>query len=290
MSVAGLACMSYRGPMKIGVSGSSGFIGSRFCNFIAGTGDVPVIVKRGSSLPACEVLVHIAGLAHQTASVAELMEANCELSLRLANEAERAGVRRLVFVSSINVVAGNGKQPLSNVMEYSPISDYGASKAEAERELLQLRGIEILVLRPPLVYGPGAKGSLATLMKACASGVPLPFSAVENRRSMVAVGNVCSALHFLCRAEGAEQIFHIEDSQYSLSRIIADCREAMGIPPRLFKISPGIINGALRALGKEGLAEQLMGDLLVDDTPLRIAGWQPIPTEDMTRMAREARF
>jgi UDP-glucose 4-epimerase len=280
--------MPYHEFMRIGISGSSGFIGSHACDSILRAGDAPVSVQRGFPLPPCDVLIHIAALAHQTASLEELMEANCELTLRLAAEAREAGVKRFVFVSSIGVVAGSETQPLTSDAEYRPINNYGISKAEAEKKLLELQGIEIVVLRPPLVYGPRAKGSMATLMRLCSSGIPLPFSAVRNRRSMVGVSNLCSALHFLCRADVAGQIFHIEDGQYSLSAIISDCREAMGMSRRLFYAPPSIIAGTLRALGRGGVAKQLMDDLLVDDTSLHRAGWQPAQTEDMARMAREA--
>ena len=274
--------------MKIGISGTSGFIGSHFRDFVAATGDTPVAVVRGAPLPSCDTLVHSAGIAYQTASRAELMEANRDLTLRMADEARKKCVKRLVFVSSIHVLAGHEMQPLTAAMSYQPTSDYGASKAQAERDLLQVEGIEIVVLRPPLVYGPGAKGSLAALLKACASGMPLPFAAVGNRRSMVGVSNLCSALHFLCRAEVAGKIFHIQDAEYSLRRIITECRQAMGKPPRLFGFPPVALRGMLQILGKKAIAGQLLGDMLIDDLPLREAGWQPEATDDMARMAREA--
>lgn len=274
--------------MIIGISGTSGFIGSHFRDFVAATRDTPVAVVRGYPLPLCDTIVHIAGIAHRTASRADFMDANHDLPLRMVDEAKRMGVRRLVFVSSINVVAGHEPQPLRAAMSYQPTSDYGASKAQAERDLLQVEGIEIVVLRPPLVYGPGAKGSLAALLKACASGIPLPFAAVGNRRSMVGVSNLCSALHFLCRAEVAGRIFHIQDAEYSLSRIITECRKAMGKPPHLFGFPPAALNGMLQILGKKAIAGQLLGDMLIDDLPLRETGWQPEATDDMARMAREA--
>lgn len=218
------------------------------------------------------------------------MKANFDFTLRLADEARRLSVRRLVFVSSINVVAGHKRQPLTSKMTYSPTTDYGESKAAAERALLGLSGIEVVILRPPLVYGPGAKGSLATLMRACATGAPLPFSLIENQRSMVGITNVCSAIHFLCMAHTRQKIFHVKDAEYSLSGLIAECREAMDMPPRMFGVPTTILRSCLHALKKSDLASQLLDDLVVEDTPLREVGWQPTYAGDMKEMGREAFF
>jgi len=275
--------------MRIGVSGTGGFVGRGFVRYLKGTGDEAVAVKRGQPLPKCDVLVHIAGLAHRHATYAEFMAANRDLTVDLAQSARDLGTTRIVFVSSIASVAGHSDQVLTPDMAFSPLGPYGESKAAAEQALMAMDGLETVVLRPPLVFGPGAKGNFATLIRICASGVPLPFASVHNRRSMVGISNLCSALHFLCRADLTGRIFHVREKEFSLEEIIAICRRSMGLTPRLFPMSPQLIRCALKATGRGHMASQLVDDLIVDDASLREAGWMPTPTDDMARMARETR-
>jgi UDP-glucose 4-epimerase len=217
--------------------------------------------------------------------------ANRDHALATAEAARAAGVGRFVFVSTINVVAGHRDTVLSPALAPLPLSDYGRAKAEAEVALLAMDGIEMVVLRPPLVFGPGAPGNLRALMRLCASGVPLPFGCVRNRRSMIGVTNLCGALFFLAGAsrwQVAGRVFHIaEDEPFSLSAIVAECRAAMGLPSRLFCLPPRLLAGVLTLLGRAGMAEQLFGDLLVDDRSLRAAGWHPGDTaaRDLSALA-----
>lgn len=274
--------------MKIGVSGSTGFIGSAFVQYLRKTEDEPAIVRRRELFPQCDVLVHLAGLAHQGASLSEFTRANHDATVALATEAVRHGVKRLVFVSSIAVIAGHNSRLLTAQMAPEPLGNYGISKAHAERSLLEIDGIEVVVLRPPIVFGPGAKGSFATLMKLCSSGIPLPFASVNNQRSMLGISNLCSALHFLCSSDLEGRVFHAQEGSFSLNVIIARCRRAMGMSPRLFPAPRSFLYHTLAGLGRRHLASQLFDDLIIDDTALRDAGWRPALTDDMERMAREA--
>jgi UDP-glucose 4-epimerase len=144
------------------------------------------------------------------------------------------------------------------------------------------------------VFGPHPKGNLARLMRLCASGLPLPFGAVRNRRGMVGVTNLSDALLFLARAEAsrvAGRVFHVAETEpYGLAALVAACRAAMGRPPRLFSVPPPLLSFGLRAVGRGAMAEQLLGDLLVDGSQLRDAGWKPRDTAagDLRAMARSA--
>lgn len=169
---------------------------------------------------------------------------------------------------------------------------YGASKAAAERDLLALEGIEIVVLRPPLTFGEGVKGTLKQLMNVCDTSLPLPFGAVENRRSMVGVSTLRNAAAFLAvanREKVAGRVFHVAEAEpYSLAQIIRHCRGEMGRPERLVSVPPRLIATALNSVGQRAVAEKLLGDLIVDSSSLLAVGWkQPDwATADMMSMVR----
>lgn len=277
----------------IAITGSNGFVGSGFVRHMAASGTPVAAIARGMAPPAgTRILVHIGGLAHSNATMREFMQANHQATMTLARQALDIGVERFVFISSINVVAGHEDTVLTPELPIKPLSDYGVSKAEAERGLLALEGIEVVILRPPLVFGPAVKGNLRTLMKICATGAPLPFASVRNRRSMIGISNLCEAMRFLATADAARvagRVFHVAEAEpVSLSGIIAVCREAMGKPVRLLPFPPALLDASLRLIGRGKLADQLFRDLLVDDASLVDAGWmrKDSALEDMRGMAR----
>ena len=277
----------------LAITGSNGFVGSFFLQHLAENGVPATRIERGMAPPAgASAVIHIGGLAHSNATPQEFMDANYHATMKLAQEALDRGVGRFVFVSTINVVAGHENTVLAPDLPYKPLSEYGISKARAEEELRALQGMDVVILRPPLVFGPNVKGNLRTLMKICATGMPLPFGSVNNRRSMIGVSNLCEAMRFLATAPAeavAGRVFHVAEAQpFALSRIIATCRKAMGKPPRLFSLPPALLDATLRRLGKAKLADQLFQDLVVDDSSLVDAGWARMNTslKDMESMAR----
>jgi len=268
---------------NIAVTGGSGFVGSTLIDELRLQGFKVVSIARDQlarpPLRGVDTIIHCAGMAHsreRTEDAAEKFDAaNHRLSAALARSAIAAGVRRFVFVSSINVVSGH-KGVLRPEMPYAPTSDFGVSKANAERVLMQISGIDVVIARPALVYGPGAPGNLRALMRICSKSIPLPFG--DNSRSLVSISNLVSALIFVATAEASKvssQVFHVADRPVSTAELVAWARRGMGKKPGLVPLLAGVTRLALHAIGRGTLAEQLYGDMLVDYSDLLSAGWRP---------------
>jgi nucleoside-diphosphate-sugar epimerase len=241
----------------------------------------------------CHAVIHLAARVHvMRDSVADPLAAfraaNSVGSARLAQQAAEAGVQRLVMVSSIKV-NGDGSptgRPYRASDVPAPTDPYGQSKAEAEEALWAVcadSGMQGVVVRPPLVYGPGVKGNFASLLRAVAKRRPLPLGAVDNRRSLVSVGNLASAL-VLCAAHpaAAGQTFLVSDGEdLSTAELIRRLASALGRRPRLVPVPPSVLRLMLSTLGKGAVADRLLGSLEVDSQPLRErCGWTPPETVD----------
>jgi nucleoside-diphosphate-sugar epimerase len=249
-------------------------------------------------LDGCNVVVHLAGRAHilnerSLNSLNEFRRVNTLGSLNLARQAADAGVERFVFVSSIGV---NGAQtmgqPFTPENSASPHSPYALSKYEAECDLRILSketGMEIVVVRPPLVYGPGTPGNFGLLVSCIEKGIPLPLGAVQNRRSLVALANLVDLLYTcISHPRAANQTFLVSDDEdLSTTELLVRMGEAMGkrlillpVPSRLLEI------GAV-LLGRTGMAQSLLGDLQVDIAKTReMLDW--IPPVDVSHGLRLA--
>jgi nucleoside-diphosphate-sugar epimerase len=253
-------------------------------------------------LAGVEVVVHAAGLAHVPERVADpgrMFRVNAHAVGRLGRAAAAAGVARVVLVSTIAVVGDTAPAPVTVDTPCRPEGAYGASKLEGERLLrVALAGsaTEWTVLRPPLVYGPGAPGNLARLARLVRTGVPLPFGSVDNRRSFVAVDNLTDVMVRLVpgrHANGA--VFLVADDEaVSTPALIRLLAGAMGVPARLVPLPLA----ALRGLGRAGdalsavarrpvpvdsaVVRRLTGTLVVDATAVRSAlDWvPPVTLED----------
>jgi UDP-glucose 4-epimerase len=272
---------------RIAVTGSSGFVGQAVVQHLRTAGHDVIGVSRKDlptvDLSPIETIVHCAALAHRKGagepSLQEYDDINHRLTVELANRAKAASVKRIIFISTINVVAGN-PGPLNPRMPYSPTTEYGRTKAAAEQSLLRLTGIESVVLRPPLVFGAGAPGNLRALMKLCALPVPLPFGLVQNVRSLVSIESLARAIDFLASAKSeavAGRVFHVSDQPISTSEIVRHARKGMGRDPGLFPVPPLAMRWALKLTQRGSMADQLLGDLVVDSSDLIKLGWQPAP-------------
>ncbi|HWD12490.1 MAG TPA: NAD-dependent epimerase/dehydratase family protein [Pseudochrobactrum sp.] len=283
--------------MKIAVTGAGGFIGRRLVQHLCEHAhEVRIIARHELSEPdfsGVECVIHCAGIAHRSgsnaASPAEMDAVNHRLALVLAEQARAAGVKRFIFVSTINVVAGH-PPPLTADLSYHPLSDYGHTKALAEQGLLKMQGIEIGIARPALVYGAGAPGNLRLLLKLCDSVLPLPFGSANNQRSFVSLSNVVRALEFMARADRVQidhRIFHLADPvALSTKQLVMMLRQAMGRANRMVPVPRRLMQAGLIPLGKKAMYEQLYEDLIIDGSDLEMAGFaysdgQP----DMTAMA-----
>ena len=284
--------------MKIAVTGAGGFIGSALTQMLAGEGHEVLPLSRNDlsdpDFSGVETVVHCAALAHRTGAerpdAATFDAVNHRLAVELAVRAKTAGVRRFVFVSTIYTIARN-PSPLTPDMRLNPRDDYGRAKAKAEADLLALNGIEIVIARPVLVYGPGARANLKALIKLCDSGLPLPFGLANNRRSFVSLENVARALTFLTVAPAdkvAGRVFHLAEPQpRSTKELVTKLRAALGKPSRLLPLPPIFMRLLLTAAGKSGLYDQLYGDLVADTSSLIEAGFDYLPGDrQLEAMAR----
>ncbi len=231
-------------------------------------------------LDGVEAVVHLAARVHVMVETSQDPEAlyrqtNVEGTRRLAIEAAAAGVKRLVFLSTVKV---NGEQtpgdPFTEADRPRPAGPYARSKWAAEEALTEVAaktGIEIIILRPPLVYGEGVGGNFLSLLKLCRSAPPLPFSAVENARSLIYLGNLVAAIAAaLEHPAAAGKTFLVRDGEdLSTPELIRRTAAALGRPARLFPLPLYFVRLLARITGKSAAIERLLGSLRVDDGKIR---------------------
>lgn len=246
--------------MKVAVTGASGFIGRPLCAALERAGHEVIPVDLRNSDLVGDVVVHLAAIAHRDASAEELETTNIKLAMRVGQAVASRGAR-MVFLSSVKVHGDASVEPFNESSPLAPQDAYGESKARAEEALRAIPGLKLLVLRPPLVYGPGVKANFLSLMAAVARGVPLPFAAIRNRRSLVYVGNLVDAVE---RALTSSGTFLLSDgapcSTPELCRALA---AALTRAPRMFPFPPSL------------LPRKLAGSLELDDSAIRSRlGWR----------------
>ncbi|SHK75307.1 UDP-glucose 4-epimerase family protein [Paraburkholderia terricola] len=293
---------------RIVITGANGFVGRALTRTLRDAGMQPVgIVRDGATLERGDETVRIASLdaitpdafaradsvIHLAARVHVMRDAatdplaafratNVDGTLKVAEAAMRAGVKRFVFVSSIKALAElDSGRPLYETDERHPPDPYGVSKAEAEVMLQDYgapAGLEIVVIRPPLVYGPEVRANFFALMHAIARGMPLPIGAVAARRSMVYVDNLVSALVACATHPGAaNQLFHVTDGEdASVAELARRLGQHLKRPARLVPVPPGVLKMAGRLTGKTAQIDRLTGSLRVDSSHIRdVLGWSP---------------
>ena len=289
---------------RVAITGANGFIGRAVVSDFtrAGAEVVPVVRhcdgvvgercvgEIGSSTDWCDVLegvdvvIHAAALAHgRGRSAGEYVEVNVEGTRRLARQAAECGVRRLVFLSSVGVMGAESfGRPLTENDEVAPHNFYAGTKADAEAVLWDeaaATGLEVVVVRPPLVYGPQAPGNFARLVRWLDSGFPLPLGGVKaNRRSLLALDNLVDFLMLCTRHTGAAgEAFLISDGEdIATADLLHRMARSLGQSPRLLPIQPAALGFSARMLGKGELARQLLGSLQVDISKARDElGWEP---------------
>lgn len=243
-------------------------------------------------LAGCTAVVHTAARAHilhetEPDPLATYRAINTGGTLRLAEAAASAGVRRFVFVSSIGVLGNHSHgTPLHATDTPRPIEPYAISKAETEAGLLNFSartGLDVVIIRPPLVHGPAAKGNFSRLCAAVHAGRLLPLGGVRNRRSFVGVANLAHALLTAAIAPlpaetgATPPIYHLaDDGVISTRRLVEVLAEGMGVQPRLVSVPRWLAVGGASMLGKGTMARRLFDDLEVDDSDFRRDfGWTP---------------
>jgi nucleoside-diphosphate-sugar epimerase len=270
---------------------------------IIAVGDIGPDTDWGRALEGVDTVVHLAGRAHVMArerdALAQFRKVNTLGTKRLAEQAEQAGVRRFVLVSSVKAAADTtGEHAIVETEPANPRTPYGISKLEGERALWDTaRTMEGVVLRPPLVYGPGVKANFRALLRLVDSGLPLPLRSVENRRSVICRDNLVSAVAAAMTANGAPgKTFYVtEAAPISTPTLIRHLARALGRPARLLSFSPALIAGLAFLAGRRETADSLLGSLAVNGLAFRAAtGWQPPVSQeaaftDVAKWYREAR-
>jgi nucleoside-diphosphate-sugar epimerase len=311
--------------MKVLVTGANGFVGSALCPHLAELGhEVVPVVRRQSNiadevivhgaaswkaaLKGCDSVIHLAARAHvmqdqERNPLQAFRVSNVDTTIDLAKRAVEAGVRRLVFMSTIKV---NGEETapgcsFSPEDSTEPKDPYAISKWEAEQGLFEIAkrtGLEVVIIRPPLVYGPGVKGNFATLIRWVKNGVPLPFGALRNRRSMIGLDNLLN-FTVLCadvaRSPSAKgQVFLVSDDEdVSTTELLRRVAKAYGCKSRMFSVPVELMRLAARCTGKSSLADRLFGSLVVDNSKARqMLGWHPPSSmdEQLQKMALHDSF
>ena len=301
------------------VTGATGFVGNALVNRLAverSCNDVVAAVRRsdlswpegvrgvqvGNLLPTTDwsealhgvdAVVHCAARVHvmqddSTDPLSAYREVNVDGTLNLARQAAQAGVRRFVFVSSIKV---NGESTLpgrafSADQEPAPLDAYGLSKLEAERGLWKIAaptGMEVVIVRPPLVYGPGVKANFASMMRWVSRGVPLPLGRINNARSMVALSNLVDLLVTCLKHPAATgQTFLVSDGEdVSTTELLRRTARAMGKRALLLPVPASWLEMVAALLGKREMAQRLCGSLQVNiDKTRSMLSWAPPLTLD----------
>lgn len=288
---------------RILVTGATGFVGQgliarltgdgrsfRSAVRTPGEGDAAVVGDIGpetdwtAALDGIDVVVHLAGRAHVVKAEADPLAAfrkvNAAGTARLAEQAARAGVRRFVLISSVKAAADvSGRTALTEADPPTPKTPYGLSKLEGERALLAAAGkMETVILRPPLVYGPGVGANFLLLLKLVDRGIPLPLGSVRNLRSLIARDNLVDAILTAIDVPGAAGgTFYVTDgTRFSTPDLIRSLAAALGRSARLLPFPPSLLRLPTALLRRSDAANSLLGSLVVDDTAFRAAtGWRP---------------
>lgn len=252
-------------------------------------GDLGRGANWAAALAGVEVVVHLAARVHVMHDpvpdpLSVFRQVNVDGTLELAKQASASGVKRLVFLSSVKV---NGEAGFFSESDPpAPQDAYAVSKHEAElglRAIAGETGIEMVIIRAPLVYGPGVGANFHALMRAVARGIPLPFAAIDNRRSFVGLDNLVDFIRACIQHRAAaNETFLVSDGEdLSTPDLIRRLASAMGVKARLFAVPPRLLLGMAMLLGKREAARRLLGSLQVDISKARrLMSWAPPETVD----------
>jgi len=291
--------------MNILLTGSSGFVGrallaainirqdiklsvavrklSAVCNlseFLVD--DISGATKWSNLIIAQDVIIHVAALAHvASGDAAAFNRVNAAGTVNLARQAAAAGATRFIFISSIGVNGNMSSRPFTPDDQPNPVEPYALSKWEAEKSLWQVQqetGMEVVIIRPPLVYGPSAPGNFGSLVRWVEKGVPVPLGAIHNKRSLVGIDNLVDlVIRCIDHPGAANQVFLAGDGEdLSTTELLRGVGEAMGKPARLLPVPAGLLQLGATLLGRKALAQRLLGSLQVDiSKTCELLEWRP---------------
>ncbi|MDP1522633.1 MAG: SDR family oxidoreductase [Methylotenera sp.] len=311
---------------KILVTGASGFVGKSLCAELLSQGYSVLAAVRSSSsvvknaemvtigeidgdadwtdaLKGVDVVIHLAARVHVMKDTAlepltEFRKVNVEGTLNLALQAAEAGVKRFIFISSIGVNGNATDLERSFTADDTPHphDPYSVSKYEAELGLQKIAketGLEVVIIRPPLIYGYDAPGNFKKLINALVKRLPLPLGAIHNKRSFVYVGNLVDLIiRCINHPAAANQVFLVSDGHdLSTTELLRGCAVALGVKARLLPVPKSLIEVGAALLGKRNVAQRLCGNLQLDITKARtLLGWTPPYTIGQGLRATAERF
>ncbi|MDP1536720.1 MAG: NAD-dependent epimerase/dehydratase family protein [Burkholderiales bacterium] len=279
--------LATRHSLRLAVRALSAGESLRSFGEVVAVGNVCSTTDWTESLKGVHAVVHLANRAHvlrETATdpAAACREVNVDGTRRLAEQAVAAGVRRLVYLSSVKVLGERTQaQAFGEASLPAPEDPYGESKRDAEqvlRDIAARTGLEVVVLRPPLVYGPGVGANFLRLMQWVARGIPLPVAAIHNRRSLIYVGNLASAIEAcLLHPAAAGRTYLVSDgAPVSTAQLVTMLAAALAVSDRSWALSPALLRLTGMALGMSGEVARLVDSLVVDDDLIRRElGWNP---------------
>lgn len=291
------------------LTGATGFLGRRLATLLHSKLDVGLtaVVRRRTEIPAAQivevqslyshtdwstvlinhqVVIHAAARAHIMKDevedpLAEYRRVNVDGTLNLARQSAAAGVQRFIFISSIGVNGNINSNLFTADSVANPSGLYAQSKWEAEQGLWEIQretGMELVIIRPPLVYGPNAPGNFGSLMHLIDRGIPLPLGSVKNQRTLVALDNLVDLI-ITCidHPKAANQVFLAGDGQdVSTTELLRGVARAMGKPSRLIPVPASLLMLGATLMGKKAIAQRLLGSLQVDISKARdLLGWEP---------------
>ena len=286
-------------PSNIGIVGASGFVGSALANSLVLEGehgvrlfgrkvgkvadqDIQPLSSGSTMFEGLDTLVHLSGLTDSRASDGDLRRANTDLAVDMARAAATAKVKRFVFISSMAVYGRSAAHAISPDMPLSPDNGYGRSKAAAEVAMARVAdetGLELIILRPPMVYGRGSKGSFAALARLVRSGLPLPFKGARGLRSFCSIGNLVSAMrHAIDSAAPGSILIPADPEDFDTPGLVRAMADAMERPVRLWRAPKPLPVAPLAMIGRAEMITSLFEPLRVDRSHWKGHGWRPVET------------
>lgn len=292
---------------RVLISGASGFLGQALSRYLRTAGYCVTALSRHApkstgepwiqvhhydedyiSLKEQDCVVHLAARVHVMSQVvqsasADFRTANVDLTFNLAQQAARAGVRRFIFISSVKV---NGECTVNGQLFHAdetpaPKDFYGISKLEAEvglRSIAAQTGMEVVIIRPPLVYGPGVKANFAAMVRWLQCGLPLPLGAIDNRRSLVALDNLVDLIvRCIDHPAAANRTFMVSDGEdVSTTELLKKMAYALDIPARLIPVPQKLMVWGTQLFSRPDIAQRLFSSLQVDIGSTRqLLDWTP---------------
>lgn len=292
--------------MKFAVTGAAGFVGRGLCAHLLAQGhEVVPIVRSSAGIPNelvigdivapttattnADVFVHLAARAHvmnddPAGAESAYFQANVQGTRHAVEMAARSGARRFVYVSSVKALGERSYpgRPLRVENAAAPEDAYGRSKLAAEAlagKMTADLGLELVIVRPPLVYGPGVRGNFELLVRMASSGLPLPLGSLDNRRSMISLANLVDLLRVVALHPDAAGlcILPSDGDDLSTARLVRIIAAASNKKAMIFPFPPQLIVILARLFGKRDMLDRVVGNLQVDDSDtLRALGWQPV--------------